>query len=461
MNSSASKKAFYRMVLALAIPMMLQNGITNLVSLLDNVMVGNLCTESMSGVSIANQLLFIFNLAIFGANSGAGIFTAQYHGQKNLEGIRYTVRYKLVFCLGLTAVAIGVFLIWGDSFIQMFLYESDQQGDLALTLSESRRYLQTMLWGIVPYALSQIYASTLRETGESVLPMKAGLIAMAVNMALNYVLIFGKLGMPALGVMGAAIATTVARTTECIVIVSYASRNTERFPYLKELYTKFVLPPKKMLLTITSKAIPLMVNETLWAFATTVLIQSYATRGLTAVAAFNIYNTVNNVILTAFMALGTAAGIIIGNLLGANDKEGALLANKRLSLFSIAISLLFSGLFVLFSRFFPLLYDTTDAVRQLSAQFMVIGAVLIPVHAYLHVSYFTLRAGGCTSATFVFDCIFVCGVSVPLAYFLSRYTDLHILYLYMVVEGTNIGKALVGYILLRKKIWLRNIVSTQ
>ncbi len=452
-------RKFYAAVMALALPIMLQTGITNFVSLLDNIMVGNLCTESMSGVSIANQLLFLYNLAIFGATSGVGIFTAQFHGQKNLEGIRHTFRFKLLLCLILTALSMVVLLTYGDTFIGLFLYESDQQGDLALTLSEGRRYLHTMLWGLIPYALSQCYASTLRETEESLLPMKAGFVAMAVNMGLNYVLIFGKLGMPALGVTGAAIATTTARVTECVVIIVFANRNRQGLPYLKDLFRKIALPSRQLVGGMMARALPLMVNEMLWAFATVALAQSYATRGLAVVAAFNIHSTVYNVASTSLVALGTAAGIISGKLLGANDAQGAISANKKLSVFAVVFSLLFTAILLALSPVFPLIYATTDQVRQLATQFMIVGALFLPVQAYLNVAYFTLRSGGCTGATFLFDCVFICGVSVPIAYFLSRYTDLSAVYLYVLVEGTNVGKSIVGYIMLRKEIWLRNIVN--
>ncbi len=459
MQTKNNSRSFYMVVLTLAIPIMLQNGITNLVSLLDNIMVGRLCTESMSGVSITNQLLFVFNLAIFGVASGAGIFTAQFHGSNDQEGIRHTLRYKLVLCTAVTAIAMVLLWFWGGNFIQMFLYESDQQGDLALTLSEGQWYLRTMMWGLIPYAITQAYASTLRETGESMLPLKAGLVAVCVNIVINYILIFGKFGMPALGVMGAAIGTSISRVVECGIVVVVASRKTDRFPYLKHLFSKFTLPNKALLYGLTSRALSLMVNEMVWAFATTMLAQSYATRGLAVVAAFNIHTTIYNVLATAFLALGTAAGIVIGNRLGADDKKGALLANRQLSRFAVVFSLIFVALLMIAAQFFPMAFDTTDHVRQLATQFMMVGALMMPLQAYLHIAYFTLRSGGCTGVTFIFDCVFICCISVPLAFFLSRYTELGAVYLYLIVEGTNILKAFVGYILIRKEIWLRNIVG--
>ena len=212
-------KAFYKMAIKVTLPIMLQNLITNFVSLLDNLMVGALGTEQMSGVSIVNQLLFIFNLAIFGALSGAGIFTSQFYGKKDDDGIRYTIRYKLGITLLIFLAGIVIFNTLDERLISLYLHESDGAGDIALTLSYAQNYLKTMLWGLLPFCVAQIFSSTLRETGETVAPMVAGFIAVAVNCCFNWVLIFGKLGFPALGVEGAAIATITSRYVECIAII--------------------------------------------------------------------------------------------------------------------------------------------------------------------------------------------------------------------------------------------------
>ena len=211
-------KSFYKMVLTVTIPIIIQNGITNFVSLLDNIMVGQVGTEQMSGVAVANQLLFVFNICIFGAISGAGIFGAQFYGNRNYEGVRNAFRFKLLFCAGLVLLGILIFSAGGESLISLYLNEEGTSGDAARTLSYGRSYLLCMLAGLIPYALAQVYSSTLREAGETVLPMKAGIAAVLVNLVLNYILIYGKFGAPALGVVGAAIATVISRYVECLIV---------------------------------------------------------------------------------------------------------------------------------------------------------------------------------------------------------------------------------------------------
>lgn len=195
-------KHFYKTVLLLVIPIIVQNGITNFVSLLDNIMVGKLGTEQLSGVGIANQLIFVYNLALFGGLSGAGIFTSQFFGKSDTEGMKHTFRFKLLTTAVITAVGAAVLVPFGEQLIALFLTESDTTGDPALTLDFGRQYLQVALIACIPSALTQVYANTLRETGHTVPPMVASVVAVVTNGVFNYILIFGKLGLPSLGVRG-------------------------------------------------------------------------------------------------------------------------------------------------------------------------------------------------------------------------------------------------------------------
>ena len=175
-------KKFYRMVFLIVVPIIIQNGITNFVSLLDNIMVGQVGTEQMSGVAIVNQFMTVFNICIFGGVSSAGIFTAQFYGQGSQEGVRNTFRFKFMVCILMAVLAIGMFGVAGDKLIMLYLHEGAQGGNIAKTLEYGKEYLAVMVFGIVPYAVSQTYASTLRETGQTVLPMKAGIVAVLVNL---------------------------------------------------------------------------------------------------------------------------------------------------------------------------------------------------------------------------------------------------------------------------------------
>ena len=451
-------KNFYKMTLAVAVPIMIQNFITNFVSMLDNLMVGSLGTEQMSGVSIVNQLFFVFNLAIFGALSGAGIFASQFYGKNDNNGIRYTLRYKLIVSVILLAVAFGIFLLLDDFLINLYLHESDGSGDISITLNYAKEYLKVMLLGLVPFCIAQIFSSTLRETGETVAPMVAGFIAVATNCALNWVLIFGKLGAPALGVVGAATATVVSRYVECIVIIIYVIKKKKRFPYFKGALRSFSMP-KKVFRDITFKGMPLLFNEFFWSLGMSLLSMAYSLYGISVVAGYSISSTVMNLANIAFISLGSSIGIIIGKQLGANQFKEAVDTDRKLIAFSAFLSAVI-GIFVfLVGDKIPLLYNTTEESKELAGYFIKVCSLFIPVHSFANATYFTIRSGGKTLVTFLMDSVFIMCVSVPIAFSLYYVFHLPIWYTFPIVQCIDIIKVVIGIILVKKKVWLNNIVS--
>lgn len=451
-------RAFYKMVLLIAVPIMIQNGITNFVGLLDNIMIGQIGTEQMSGVAIVNQLLFVYQLCLFGAVSGAGIFTAQYFGQKNQEGIRQTVRFKLWIVSLITLVTVLLLLFAGNSLISYYLQGDGSVESAADTLRYGKQYLVIMLPGLVPFALMQVYSSTLRECGQTVLPMKAGIAAVFVNLILNYILIYGKLGLPALGVRGAAIATVASRIVEVAIVLIHTHRHPEENPFAEGLYTSLKVPANLMK-KILIKGTPLLLNETLWGAGIAMLTQCYSVRGLGVIAALNISNTINNVFNIVFIALGDSVAIIVGQLLGAGKMDEARDTDNKMIAFSIFSCTLVALVMLVLARFFPLLYNTDGEVRSLAAGFIMITAVFMPQNAFLHASYFTLRSGGKTIITFLFDSAFVWCVSVPIAYVLSRFTALPVLAVFAFVQMGDWIKCVIGFVLVKKGVWLQNIVS--
>lgn len=453
-------KKFYRMVLLIAVPIMIQNGITNFVSLLDNIMVGQVGTNQMSGVAIANQLLFVYNLCIFGGMSGAGIFGAQFYGQENNDGLRYVFRFKLAIGFLITAIATVVLSMFGENLISLYLDEGNTATANAETLLYGMQYLRIMLVGNLPFVAVQIYASTLRETSEAVLPMKAGVTAVLVNLCLNYILILGNFGAPALGVEGAAIATVTARFVEFFIVVVWTHRHKERNPYIVGAY-KSLMIPGDLMGRIIKKGTPLLINEALWSLGMAMLLQCYSVRGLGVVAGMNISNTIINLFNITFMALGTSVSIVVGRLLGAGKMEEARDTDRKLIAFSVASCLLISALVVVLAPLFPELYNTEADVKEYAKNFIIIAACFMPQHAFLHAAYFTLRSGGKTVVTFLFDSGFMWVVSIPFAFVLSRFTDLSIEMIYILCQGIEILKSIVGFILLKKGVWLNNIVDNK
>lgn len=457
-RSLIGDRAFYRRLLAVMTPVLIQNVITNFVSLLDNIMVGQIGTEPMSGVAIANQLIFVFNLCIFGGTAGAGIFTAQFYGKGDDKGVRDTFRMKLIISAVTVAVAMCIFVSMGDQLISLFLHDGNDGLDLAATLQYGKDYMTIMLWQMVPFALLQVYAITLRETGETVLPMKAGVIAVLVNLVLNYILIFGKFGAPALGVVGAAVATLIARIVEMLIVIIWTHSHKSTHPFIVGTYRSMRIPAP-LVKQILIMGAPLLINELLWSSGMTTLNQCYSTRGLEVVSAVNISTTVSNLFFCAFFAMGSTISIIVGQLLGAGELERAVDEDRKLIAFSVSLCVVVGAVMAILAPFVPRIYNTTENAKSIAASLLLVSACMMPVNAFAHGCYFTLRSGGKTLITLIFDSAFVWVIAVPVAVVLSRFTDMPILPLYIIVQALEFIKVGIGFYMVKNRMWVKNLVE--
>ena len=454
-------RAFYASVLALLVPMIVQQGITQFVNLLDNVMVGRLGTAPMSSVAIVNQIVFIFNLTIFGGLSGVSIFGAQFAGKKDQEGIRYTLRFRLIFVLVVTALGILVFLLFGEQLFRLYLTEdASSPEDIAATLGFCNQYIAIMLFGLLPFAINQCFSSTLRDVGETFSPMVASVLAICVNLVGNYLLIYGSFGFPKMGVQGAALATVISRWVEMGFLLLRTWRHRKRFPFLHGLFRNFHVPlPLCKRIAITGT--PLLLNETLWSIGTAAVNMCYATRGLDAVAATNINSTVWNLFAIVMMAMGNAIGILTGQLLGADEISRAKDTVRKLLFFSVSINLVIGLMIVASSPFIPSIYNTEPVVRQTATHLLMISGSFLPLTAYTQGTYFTIRSGGKTFVTFLFDCVFTWVVCLPIAYCLCTFTSLNVVWVFFFVSAADLIKAVIGTAMLISGVWAKNMVGAR
>ena len=455
-------RAFYRRVAGVAIPIVIQSAITSFVSLLDNIMVGQVGTLQMSGVSIVNQLLFIFNLCIFGANAGAGIFTAQFHGSNDVQGEQHTFRFKVLVNLLAGALGIAVFALLDDQLIRLFLQMESEASSLSPeeALFYGKQYLWPMLLGLIPYALSQAYASTMRETGQTVLPMVASSAAVATNFVLNAILIFGLVGFPAMGVAGAAIATVVARFVELAILVVWGHTHKEKCPYLVGAYRSLYIPGA-LFAQIMIKGLPLMANEFFWAISITLRNQSYSTCGLEVVAAQNIAVTIINLFSVVYLSLGSSIAIVVGNQLGAGEIEQARDTDRKMIAFSVSCAAGIGLLLIALAQVFPLIYKAPEDVRSLATFMIVVSGCALPFFSYANAAYFTLRSGGRVGITFLFDSVYMWGVVIPTVVVLANFTNISIYWLYIAGTVAETLKCIFGFVFLRKINWARRLVADQ
>lgn len=451
-------KQFYMRSLGIAVPMILQNLITNFVSMIDNIMVGQVGTESMNGVSIANQYMFIFNITVFGGMAGASIYGTQFFGKGDHEGQKYSFRFRLLLALIILAVGSVVFGLLDEQLINLFISKDDNLSQRTATLKYGREYMRIMLLGLVPFAFGQAYATVVRECGETKIPMYGSMAAIGINVILDYGLIFGKLGMPCLGVKGAAIATVIAKYIEAFVVIIWAHTHKEKNKYIIGLYKGFRIPGE-LAKKITIKSMPLLANEFLWSLGMSVVAQSYSVLGLKMVAARNISMTITNLFGVVYIQMGCAIGIILGMELGAGKLEQAKRDADKLAFFSVALACVVTIFMIPVSIVFPMIYKTSREIKNLATFLILINAFVIPMWSYTNACYFTLRSGGKTGITFLFDFVYTWAVLIPLAFVLTHFTNMEIHLMVAIITYSEMVKVIVGYYMKKSGIWIQNIVN--
>ena len=365
------------------------------------------------------------------------------------------MRIKLILSAIIGVVGVSVIGLFGHGLINSFLHEGTD-GDLALTLLSGERYLSFIIIGLIPFAISQVYASTLRETGETVVPMVASVVSIATNFVFNALLIFGLLGFPALGVMGAAIATALSRFAELAILVIWTHKNKEKCPFAVGLLKNFTIPAA-LLKQVAIKGTPVLLNEMFWSLSITMMNQCYSTRGLDVVAAMNISFTLQNLLSVAYFALSSSIAIIVGNLLGAGKLEEARDTDRKLLVFAVFMGFIMMAIQIILSPIFPLLYNTTDAVRELSGYIMVCFGCTMPAAALATSTYYTIRSGGRVFITMLFDSVYAWVIVMPVVASLAYFTDLPFIYLLPIVLVVENLKLLPGLILVNKGVWLRQL----
>ena len=457
LKSYIGDRAFYRRTMAIALPMIIQNTVTNLVNLLDNLMVSWVGTEQMSGVSIVNQFIFVFNLAVFGAISGAGIFTAQFNGRGDTVGVRNTMRIKLVLCLVIGLVGVFAIGTFQDGLINSFLHDNGGGAlDLQLVYSSAKEYLVYIIIGLIPFAISQAYASTLRETGETFIPMVASSVSIVTNMVFNAILIFGLFGFPELGVAGAAIATALSRFIELAILVFWTHTHKQKCSYAVGLFRGFAIP-FSLVKQVAFKGTPILCNELFWSLSITTINMCYSTRGTDVITAMNISFNLQNLLSVAYFALSSSIAIIVGNLLGAGKIEEAKETDKKLLAFAVFMGMIMMGIQMALSTVFPSFYTDVERVIEIARYNMICFGITMPFAALATATYYTIRSGGRVFITMLFDSVYAWVVVIPVVASLAYFTSLPFEIMLPIVLVVENLKVIPGLILVHTGMWARQL----
>jgi putative MATE family efflux protein len=447
MRSFIGDKNFYKKLMAISMPIVLQQLLTSSLQLIDNLMVGSLGELAIGSVSVVNQLYFVIILITFGALAGAGIFTSQYFGSKNFVMLKQTFRFKLIVALLLVFLSIFVFSVFGETLMRFFT-END------ITISGGLDYLKIVKWSMLPWAFSVAISTTFREIGITKPLLKVTLVAIITNTLLNYLLIFGNFGFPELGIEGAAYGTLISRFVEFILMLVLLIKKGKIFnTSLKDIFKIDSLVLKAIIIM----AIPLLLNEFFWSMGQTMFLQSYSTRGDFALAAMNITNAISQLVFVTFGGIATGIAVMVGNTLGDNRIAEAKDNAKKVIAFAVAFAVLTGTVLFVLSFFILELYDVEIETKIIAARNIRINAIFIPVFSFNVSIYFTLRSGGDTKSTMIMDSGYMWLVQVPVVFILARVTNLNVVMLFLIVQLLELPKSMIAMSRYRKEHWLKNL----
>lgn len=440
-------KSFQKSVLTIALPLMLQQLIVSSVNLIDNLMVGQLGDVSLSAVSMANRFYMIVWAGVNGTIASGVIYLSQYKGADDTNHMQQSYRFMLVSSYVLCIILFAISFFFPDKVISFFIND-------ASVIQEGSVYLKIASISYLPSVLSLAIASSLRALGETKKPLYVSMISVFTNAVLNYLLIFGWLMIPALGVAGAAIATLIARLVEAFVYVYLL--NQSDMPFKTKLVDIFRFE-QELAKRITLRAIPLCINEVLWAFGMSTLVKCYSIRGLVVNTAYSISSTIADLFFVLFGGMASAASVLIGTPLGANQLEEAKDNAYKLLCFSLILAFVIIVLMFSASFFAPYFYNVSSEAQHLSANFLRVIALFFGLLVFNTSIYFILRTGGDTKSTLFMDSGFMWSLCIPIVAFLAYQTTLPVLFVYAFGQGCDIVKAFLSYHLLKKEKWLVNL----
>ncbi len=440
-------KHFYQQVITVAIPLMLQQLVTSSLNLVDNLMIGQLGDAALGGVATSNRFFMVALFALIGILSASAVFIAQYFGAKDQENMKQTFRFSIVTSVLVTLVFFTIAYFNPLAVLTFFT-------DDPMILAEGTKYITIAAFSILPFALTGSIASAMRAVGETKIPLYVGIFAVSVNVVLNYALIFGHFGFPAMGITGAAIATVTSRVIEAMILLVIMKHRV--FHFSTRLVDLFLISAKNIK-KISLKALPLTTNEILWSFGMATLFKFYATRGPEVIAGISIASTTADLFFVLFGGMSVATTIMISQPLGANQLDVAKKHGYQMLGFSTMLAVIFGMAMFGASFFVPLLYNVSDASQHIAATMLRIMSVMFWIYMGTAECYFILRAGGDMKSTLMMDAGFMWVINIPVVGLVAYLTQFNIFVLYLVGQSTDFIKLAFAYRLVKKEKWINNL----
>ena len=448
-------KKFLKAFFSIAFPVMIQSLLAFIVSFVDTFMIGAVSNDAVSAVYAVNQAGYIFLIAGYGVLSGAAIFVQQYNGAKDHKRVRQCFRYKWMVMLGLLAIMTPLYYIFGKNLI-WFYCKSDNNSAVIFELG--KKYLNIIVISYVIECIATIYSNTLREMGETKIPLIANSISLGINVLFNalFIYVFAKKD-PVKSVEGIAYATVIARVVELIILIVICK--VKKYEFNKRVFTHFRIE-KSLLKRLFIKSLPLFFNELFWSSGQVLMTLALSQRN-GVLSALSIVSTMSNIFSIIFQGLAIGIGVMVGNTLGAGELEEAQENNKKLYVVGITISIIVGILMIALSPVIPLLFKEVDNEQKiLATKLIIIYGSLLWSFCICTCFYNTLKSGGMAVHTFLTDFISMWCITLPIAWILALFTNINIVWLYLAVQSTDIAKAVIGFIFVHQKKWVKNLTVT-
>ena len=448
MKKFLSDKAFMKKALVVALPLMVQQLVSVGVNLVDNLMVGYLGDAAIASVAAVNRFYMIAMFAANGLAGGGAIYIAQYFGAREGQKMQEAFRTILLGAVSIMAVFSILSLTVSDTILSFFTKDLE-------VIVDGVKYIRIVAFSFVPAAITMSIYNAMRSTGETKIPLRCSVTSVLVNAVLNYILMFGKLGLPRLELQGAALATLIARVLEMgLALVALKNREFE----FKTSVSHIHHISKEIYTQVIKTALPLMVNEILWSSGNALLFKFYSTRGSEVMSGYSIAATVGDLFFTLFGGMAAATTVLVAQPLGANKLDEARENGYKLVGFSAFLAV-FIGILMNASRLLvPLLYSHVSlAAQNVATTYLFIQSFMFWIYMATTEFYFILRAGGDTKNTLIMDSLFMWCVNIPVIAMVTYLTNWNFIYMYLAGQATDIVKMLFSYYMFRKEKWVVNL----
>ncbi len=444
-------KSFYKTLITLCIPIIIQNLLSTLINMVDTVMVGGLGEVSVASIGIANQYFFLYNMALSGIVGGAGLFIAQFYGKSDKGNIRKITGLSVISSV-ILGILFAILAIFSPNFIINF-FSADKE-----VIRITTNYFSIIGFCYPIIAISTVFSMGSRSVRNPKLGMICSTISLSINIILNYVFIFGKFGMPALGASGAALATVIARIIELILLITYIY-------FIKHDYElRFTLKDVKLInkdlyKTYMSKTIPTFLNDTLWAFGTVLYAVAYSKSGTSAIAASQIASSTGNFFIMTAVCIAIGASIMIGNELGADNIKKAVEYTKRFSILVTVAGILFGGLLIISTPILLKIFSVSSALAPDIIKIFIVMGVLMALKTFnTFIIIGVLRSGGDTKYALLLEMGCMWFVSLPITFF-AAYKGVPIYILVGLTYTEEVAKFIFGVPRVLSRKWANNIVK--